>query len=135
MFMRSRNRLSLAISVVVLSCLSANADDRSPVYQLPSGLAAAPALSPTGAETAGHDGPRRSAFSRLGRFIDRHPASRRTIVGLGGPLGVVVDYSQGLPRVRGLSLMPSDAVTLEASGRIGTGFDDVSGQLSLHLSF
>ena len=135
MFMRSRNWLTSAVSVVLLSCASASAEDRSPVYQLPSGLAAAPALSAFGAEVDSNVSQRRGAFSRIGKLLDRHPASRRAIVGLGGPLGVVVDYSQGLPRVRGLSLTQGDAVTIEASGRIGTGFDDVSGQLSLHLSF
>ena len=135
MSMRSQKWLLGVASSVLLTVSAAHADQASPVYHLPSGLAAAPIIEQSGTGYSVTTTPRRHAFSRIGRLLDRHPATRRTIVGVGGAFGVVVDYSRGLPRVRGLALSPNDALTLEASGRIATGFDNVSGQLSLHLSF
>lgn len=76
--------------------------------------------------------------SALGRVLGRstvNAAQQRTVVNLVGEFGMVIDYSSGLPRVGGFSLSPSDDVRVEASGGIGDGFGDVSGQVSIHFRF
>ena len=130
---RSQKWLIGAISTLLLSFTTASADERFAANQTGFGFSTTAVSAPGGTLQANHS--RRGAFSRIGQIIDPHPAARRAIVGILGPLGLVVDHSSGLPRVRGLSLSPNDALTLEASGSIGNGFDDMRGQLSLHLSF
>ena len=59
----------------------------------------------------------------------------RGVIGLSGPLGVILDYSSGLPRMRGLAFSPNDLVRIEASGSIDQDLDNVGGQISVHFNF
>ena len=56
-------------------------------------------------------------------------------VGLAGPLGMVVNYASGKPRVSGLALLPSDSVRVEASGGVDPGFESFRGRVSVHIRF
>lgn len=57
------------------------------------------------------------------------------VIGLGGPFGVIVDYSTDTPRVRGLAFAPDNAVRVEARGELDTESDDIGGKLSVHFNF
>lgn len=75
------------------------------------------------------------AFSEAEPGEPRRETSMRGIIGLSGPLGLILDYSSGMPRVRGLAFSPSDSVRIEASGSMDQDLDDVGGQISIHLRF
>ena len=57
------------------------------------------------------------------------------IIGLGGPFGVIVDYSTDTPRVRGLAFEANNALRLEARGELDTESDDIGGKVSVHFNF
>ena len=84
---------------------------------------------------AGNNGLRGTFLRSLGRVVEHYPQQRRSIIGLAGRMGIVVDHSSGLPRFRGLALTSSEAVRFEANGRVSANFDDFRGQISLHLNF
>ena len=112
-----------------------------------SGDAAANALSPFEALATGES--RRAGTPTVSRgtvwtdpavspFQDsetRRPPSKRGVIGLVGPLGVILDYSSGIPRMRGFALTDGEHVRLEASGRVAPDFQDVTGQLRVLFRF
>ena len=57
------------------------------------------------------------------------------VIGLGGPFGVMVDYTTDTPRVRGLAYAPDNAVRVEARGELDTESDDIGGKFSVHFNF
>lgn len=57
------------------------------------------------------------------------------IVGFGGRLGVVMDTSGDLPRMRGLSFSPTDSMRIEASGIVEENMRNIGGRLSVRFSF
>lgn len=61
--------------------------------------------------------------------------SLRGIFGLGGSLGVVLDTSGDLPRMRGLAFSPTDNMRIEASGIVEENMRSIGGRVSVHFRF
>ncbi|MFK7943681.1 MAG: hypothetical protein AB8B85_12320 [Paracoccaceae bacterium] len=57
------------------------------------------------------------------------------VIGLGGPFGVIVDYSSDVPRLRGLAFSPAEGMRLEATGEFNTDTDRLGGRVSVHFNF
>ncbi|MEM6620894.1 MAG: hypothetical protein AAF674_01605 [Pseudomonadota bacterium] len=114
-----------------IGCGYGQADSLSPIQPVPTGG--------TGLIT-GSVGVLAERRAVLGwdAFAERQSSgsdSKRGIIDLAGPFGVVMDYTSGVPRFRGLSLSSGDSFRLEASGRVDSDFDEITGQLSVQFRF
>lgn len=65
----------------------------------------------------------------------RRDTSPSGVIGLAGPLGMIFDYSSGLPRMRGLAYSPNDLLRIEASGTVDADLDNVGARISVHFKF
>ena len=57
------------------------------------------------------------------------------VLQLPGPFGVVVDVSSGVPRMRGLSVVATDYMRIEARGRFSMDPGSIGAEISLHFNF
>ena len=57
------------------------------------------------------------------------------VIGVHDAFGVVLDYSNDLPRVRGIAFSPNRHVRFEARGQIDPGLDSMGGRVSVHFNF
>ncbi|MEM1300755.1 MAG: hypothetical protein AAGH68_15900, partial [Pseudomonadota bacterium] len=68
-------------------------------------------------------------------FAEDAPKGERPsggIIGIGENFGVILDYSQDLPRVRGLAFTPTEFMRVEARGQIDADLSNVGARVSVH---
>lgn len=71
----------------------------------------------------------------LDSVYDRGDRPSGGVIGLGGPFGVILDYSADIPRIRGLAYAPDNSLRFEARGELNTDTDKIGGRVSVHFNF